>query len=249
MVSTIVPGAAGAPGVDPRLHRQPVTPAATDRRQDAAASQGDRVEVSGASLAAARESVRAAVEQLHQALALGREAQAFLVRVQGLVRDGAAQEDLDVALAAFAQRVELAAAQGARLVAGDDLAINAEPGAPPIMAPGVDLRLKMAPRPGDVMLVAAEAAVDDPALPGAVKRSLELVQAAMGRLVEVARSLEAHQGFIGAAERAVASSVRPDLDAEGARLLALQVRQGLEAVGGRSIANVEPQAVLALFRA
>ena len=38
-------------------------------------------------------------------------------------------------------------------------------------------------------------------------------------------------------------------DADSARLMALQVRQGLESVGTAAIANVEPQAVLSLFRA
>ena len=61
------------------------------------------------------------------------------------------------------------------------------------------------------------------------------------------RGLEAHQGFLGAAENSVAG-VRRDLDADSARLLALQVRQGLEGAGPSPIANVEPQAVLALFR-
>jgi hypothetical protein len=43
--------------------------------------------------------------------------------------------------------------------------------------------------------------------------------------------------------------VRHDLDADGARLLALQVRQGLEGVGSAPIANADPQSVLSLFRA
>jgi hypothetical protein len=43
--------------------------------------------------------------------------------------------------------------------------------------------------------------------------------------------------------------VRRDLDTDAARLLALQVRQGLEKTGASPIANVEPQAVLTLFRA
>jgi hypothetical protein len=60
------------------------------------------------------------------------------------------------------------------------------------------------------------------------------------------RSLEAHQGFLGAAE---AASVRSDLDADSARLMALQVRQGLESANNLAIANTEPQAVLSLFRA
>ena len=68
----------------------------------------------------------------------------------------------------------------------------------------------------------------------------------MTRLLDSVRALEAHQGFLGAAE---AANVRGDLDADTARLLALQVRQGLEKTGGVAIANAEPQAVLALFKA
>jgi hypothetical protein len=68
----------------------------------------------------------------------------------------------------------------------------------------------------------------------------------MGRLLDSARALEAHQGFLGAAEGAAGMGAA--LDADGARLMALQVRQSLEALGAASIANVEPQAVLALFR-
>jgi len=80
-----------------------------------------------------------------------------------------------------------------------------------------------------------------------VQRSLEKLQEEMSRLLEQVRALEAHQGFLGAAESAAA--VRGDLNADTARLLALQVRQGLQAAGAPSIANVEPQAVLSLFRA
>ena len=67
----------------------------------------------------------------------------------------------------------------------------------------------------------------------------------MSRLLDSARALEAHQGFLNAA--AGASGVRHELDTDGARLLALQVRQGLEGTGA-PIADVEPQAVLSLFR-
>jgi hypothetical protein len=95
--------------------------------------------------------------------------------------------------------------------------------------------------------VPARARADDPTLPAAVLRSLDKLQDAMNRLLESARALEAHQGFLGAVEGA--ANVRGDLDADGARLMALQVRQGLEASGAAPIANVEPQAVLMLFRA
>lgn len=248
MVSSIVPGAAGATtlGVDPRYTRNP---APSPQSRDAFAAPGDRVEVSNASLAAARESVREAMAQVEQALSLGHEAQALLVKVQGFARSGVSQEDLAALLKGFSQRVEDAAGQGAKLVTGASLTINAEPGAPLLTAQGMDLRLKSDPRPGDIFQFSPDAQVGDPDLFQAAQTSMEALQQAMVRLSEVARSLEAHQGFIVAAQSALASSVRPDLDTESARLMALQVRQGLEGANGASIANAEPQAVLALFRA
>jgi len=111
----------------------------------------------------------------------------------------------------------------------------------------VDLRLKSEPGVTDVIGVSLEAQLDDAGLGQAVQRSLDTLQDSMNRLIDSARALEAHQGFLGAAEGAM--GVRNDLDAESARLLALQVRQGLQSLGGASIANAEPQAVLTLFRA
>jgi hypothetical protein len=243
MVSSIVPGAASANalGVDPRYTRNAPT---AQRRDDA--SSTDRVELSGASIAAARQSVRDGIAQIQEALALGHEAQAMLVQVQGAARSGS-QDDLKAALNTFAQRLEAALERGARLVSGDDISVQAEPGGAPVAIEGADLRLKTEPGFDDVLSVSSEASVEDTALPQAVQKSLEKLQEAMTRLLESVRALEAHQGFLGAAENA--AGVRSDLDADSARLLALQVRQGLEAAGAAPIANVEPQAVLSLFRA
>ena len=249
MVSSIVPGnvsgAAGAPGANAQFQRAASNGAA--RREDAAL--GDRVELSAASLAAVRDSVRAAVTQVQQAVALGHEAQAMLVEVQSIARNGGEQGALDAVLQAFTRRVEGAMAQGARLVAGEDVSVQAEPGGAPLTISGADLRLKDAPSYGDILSVSATADAADRGLPQAAQRSLDALQTAMGKLLDSARALEAHQGFLGAVEDALVGSVRNDLDAEGARLTALQVRQGLEGAGVRPIANAEPQAVLALFRA
>ncbi|MBC7767476.1 MAG: hypothetical protein H7124_01675 [Phycisphaerales bacterium] len=240
MVSSIHTGTAGANalGVDPRYAK----PQANPRREEAGSS--DRVELSSASLSAARDSVREGLLQTHQALALGQDAQAVLVKAQGLARTGgdAAQTELSALLSGFSQRVEAAIAGGARLLAGENIDVQAEPGAAPAVVAGIDLRLGG----NGAMAVAADAKVTDPALPEAAQRSLESLQDAMSQLLDSARALEAHQGFIGAAEGA--GRIRHDLDADGARLLALQVRQGLEAASGASIANVEPQSVLSLFR-
>lgn len=241
MVNSIVPGSAGstsALGLDTRYAKPGASQA---QRRDEATTQGDRVELSGASIAAARESVRAGLAQIHQALVLGQDAQTTLVKVQEIARNGGPQADLDALLGAFKTRVQAVLADGGTLAGGQNAQITAEPGATPLTIPGVDLRLG-----GDVISVGEDAQATDPALTANAQKSLETLQDVMSRLLDSARSLEAHQGFLGAAEGV--TNVRTDLDADSARLLALQVRQGLEAFRG-SIANVEPQAVLSLFRA
>lgn len=238
MVSSIVPGAsANTLGVDTRFAR-----AAQPQRHDGAL-QGDKVELSPAAINTARESVRAGMSQIHEALAAGHDAQAMLVKVQELAKSGD-QAGLAVLLSSFSQRVDAAIGRGAQVLAGEDVAVQAEPGAASVTIPGVDLRLKREPALSDLMQVSADAQASDVELAQAAQKSMENLQDAMSRLVDAARALEAHQGFLGAAE----AGARGDFDADGARLLALQVRQGLEAVGGAPIANAEPQAVLSLFR-
>lgn len=234
MVSSIVPGANGAQslGVDARFTR-PAQP----QRNDSAA-QGDKVELSSAAISSARESVRVGMSQVHEALAAGHDAQAMLVKVQTQAKAGD-QAGLADTLAAFGQRIDAAIGRGAVVLAGEDVSVQAEPGASAVTIPGVDLRLD-----GKVLLVSGDAQVSDASLSQAAQKSMENLAESMGRLVDSARALEAHQGFLGAAE----AGARGDFDADGARLLALQVRQGLDAAGGMSIANAEPQAVLSLFR-
>ena len=243
MVSSITPnGTAGASalGVDQRLAR----PNVAAQQQQRPTSAGDSVELSRATISASRESVRNGIAQVQEALALGHDAQAMLVQINAATKSGS-QADLQSALTTFAQRLEAAIARGAALVTGGQVTVQAEPGASALSIDGVDLQLKTDPSEDDVLGVSTEAQADDPALPQAVLKSLEKLQEAMTRLLDSVRSLEAHQGFLGAAE---AANVRGDLDADAARLMALQVRQGLERTGG-AIANAEPQAVLALFKA
>jgi len=244
MVSSIVPGTTGAHalGVDPRNARL----GAGVAEQRPQSGQGDRVELTSGALATARESVGAGVTQVHEALAVGQDAQALLLKVQVLARAGGPQSDLDAALSGYAQRVDAAIARGAAVLAGHDISVAAEPGGAPITIPGADLRLHDGADAG-VLKVIQGANVADPALAQDAQRSLDLLQEAMTRLMGAARALETHQGFLGAIEGSLGG--RADFDAESARLLALQVRQGLEAAGAAPIANADPQAVLALFRA
>jgi hypothetical protein len=185
MVSSIVPGTAGAGalGVDQRFNRNNVQ----HPQQRDEAARGDRVELSGAAIAAARESVRSGVAQVREALALGHEAQAMLVQVQAAARSGS-QADLESALSAFTQRIEAALGRGASVVAGEAVSVQAEPGGAPVVISGVDLRLKADPGASDVISVPARARADDPTLPAAVLRSLDKLQDAMNRLLESARA-------------------------------------------------------------
>ena len=253
MVSSIIPGTtgAGALGVDPRYARQgaagapPQAPANQSHR-------GDSVEIGDAAAwRAARESVRQGIAQLNEALTAGRDVYGLLGKISSLAHapdaEGA-QAELDDTLEKLRTRVDAAISQGARLLAGDDLAVQAEPGAPGVLVHGIDLRIKASPGYGDPIAVALDADLSDPAaLAQAAQRSIDALQTGMDRLVDAARALDALQGFLSAAEGAV-TGVRGDLDADAARLTALQVRQGLSAAGAASIANVEPQAVLSLFR-
>lgn len=246
MVTSINPGTAGANalGVDQRFSR----PLTTQTAREGSASVGDRVELSN--LSSSSDSVRSGLSQIHQALAVGHDAQAMLLQVQAIARgeggpDAAAQ--LKAALDSFSQRVQSAISGGATVVAGNDVSVQAEPSAPPVTIQGVDLTLKSDPGADDLMQVSSDASPTDLTKLGQdAQKSLEALQIAMGRLLDAARTLEAHQGFISAAQGA--GGVRHDLDTDGARLMALQVRQGLDAATGSSIANVEPQSVLALFR-
>lgn len=248
MVSSIAPGAtsAGALGVDQRYQRSAVQ---TGLKREGAPAAGDRVDLSGpAGWASARESVAAGLMQLQQALAVARDAQGMLLKAQSLAADAnATQSDLSAALGDYGARFDAAVAQGATLIAGQNVSVQAEPGGAPLTIVGANLGLMEQPGVGDVLAIATSASLDDrDALQQAVQASLDGLQRAMEGFGEASRALEAHQGFLGAAQGA-ASNV-DDLNADSARLLALQVRQGLEAAGG-GIANVEPQAVLALFRA
>lgn len=243
MVSSIVPGAttgAGALGVDARSARSQ-TPAGTIR--DDKSQLADRVEISGAgALSASRESVAHGLAQVQQALAVARDAQNMLLRVQGIAENAAADpSELASALADYDMRFS-AAAQSNLLVKGQALSVNAEPGSPPLTIAGADLSLG-----GAIIGVRVDASFNDTALAATAQAGLDRLQGAMEKLGEASSALQAHQGFLGAAQNAITGFT--DLNADSARLLALQVRQGLEANSGRSIANVEPQAVLALFRA
>jgi|GEM_PF-1431704 len=241
MVSSIVPGATGANtlNVDPRYAR-----AATQSgpQNDPATVSNDRVQVSDAAAwAASRDSVANGLAQLDMAMAAGRDAQTMLLNAQSAT----SQSGLDTLLQNYQSDISNAVSGGAVLAGGGAISVQAEPGAAALTIAGANLGLS-----GDNRLInlGASPALSDPAFQENVQSSLDQVQAMLQRYSDASRGLGAHQGFLGAVDQTNAN-VRTDLDADGARLLALQVRQGLQAAGAGAIANAEPQAVLSLFKA
>lgn len=247
MVNSVAPGALGVNpssifATEPRHGR-----ASSDADAVDTASKTDSVSLSRAPLSSARVSVIEALRQVELAREVAREAQALLVAVQGAGQGEGSQAALDQALATYAQKVELARADGGVLLVGEDVPVQAEPGASGLVIGGADLQLKVRPSEGGIIQVPLNARAGDPSTAAAAQVSLDRLQAVVGRLSDSAKALEAHERVLSVAEAGVGARV--DLNADSARLMALQVRQGLEQAPSVSIANSEPQAVLALFRA
>ncbi len=172
MVSSIIPGATnnlGALGVEPRSTR---TPGQLQSANQDTAKTGDRVEVGGAAAwAAARDSVRSGLGQVHQALAAGHEAQSMLAQAQALSRSGGTQEDLAALMRNYAERLDTIFGQNGGVAAGESIAIHAEPGAAPVIVQGADMRLKQNPGAAYVVAVSANAQNTDADLNQALQRS------------------------------------------------------------------------------
>ena len=258
MVSSIVPGtpgSLGAVGADTRLSQLAKQKADAANAEGGARSSGDTVQIGGAAAwRAARQSVAAGLEQVQLALEIGREAQGFLAKLGSAAAaysqdEDAAAQQLSALISGFSERVQEAVQSGSRLLSGEGVSVKAEPGGAPIEIEGLNLNIAdndIAENGVFTFSFSSATASDPAALIQEVDRSRANLQAGLQRLADAAKALETHSGFLGAVSDL--EGVNADLDAEGARLLALQVRQDLQGFDGGGIANVEPQAVLALFR-
>ncbi|MBL8551845.1 MAG: hypothetical protein JNJ73_17795 [Hyphomonadaceae bacterium] len=245
MVSAITPTTIGA------LTPNPTATNAEARQRERAgvepsASPSDSVAIQPGAWLAARDSVRGALADLDLSVAAGREAAAVLGRIGEAARasDDAGLRSL---LAQFDALVQKAIEAGASALSGATITAEAEPDAPAFEVAGVDLRL---PDDADDRLsLSANAATPEAAAKTAALAQdlLSRLDAALGRLNSASARLQAHAGFLTALQSNVAANVKSDLDAEGARLLALNVRQGL-AQSDAAIANTNTDSVLALFR-
>ena len=172
----------------------------------------------------ARQNAADALKILDLAVSFGQSALEFARQGAAAARDGDAST-----LAAATEKLRAALAEadsaGVGLLRGEDFTASLEPGGGALTVEGVDFSA--------LLLSDSE--------------NLGQAQSALSNWTNIARRLETHTALLGVVEQGVASSVRQDIDADAARLLALQVKQGLSATGA-SLVNAKPSSVLGLFR-
>jgi flagellin len=213
-------------------------------------------------VAAAREEVAAARSALDLFIAVAKEARSLLLEARDLATRAADPATPDAARALqdvpFRARVQElqrlidgAVSKGLDALAGGTVAAVADPDGQDIAIAGLDLRVKGAADEAAAVRLSSGSTIatapDAARAALAADESIARVDAGLRRIEVDAARLTGHQDLLAALESAVAGQVRADLDAESARLIALQVRQDLSRASA-PIANAKPSAVLALFR-
>jgi flagellin len=210
-----------------------------------------------------REDVAEARAGLDWAIGIVREARGALVEARNAAQRAAdpnapdaARVAHDVTFRAALQQlglaVDTAISAGAPLLSGDSLSVDADPDSDAgHQIGGLDIRLKNAVTGDEALLLTRGASAADRTgaeeAARAADRSLVRFDAGLRRLEGESARLDQHERLLGALDTALAQNVAPDLDAEAARLMALQVRQDL-AGANLSVTNARPNALLALFR-
>lgn len=219
---------------------------------------GDAVALSrAADLTSVQGEIDGARTSTDLALAAGREGAGLISQLRDLARsainaDDGARADLNAKfqtlLQKYGQTIDGAIGAGADLLAGNSLTVALDPDSPPVTIAGYDLRLKQDPATEDVLRLSTSSNLLDQGAAQAAARdadaSLARVDTALGRFSGAAQRLSAHDQFLASLDTA---NVNEPADAEGARLLALQVRQSMLGANA-AIANSAPQALLSLFR-
>lgn len=105
---------------------------------------------------------------------------------------------------------------------------------------------------GPLIGLGTDASLSDPqsaaALADQLSSAVDNVGQAVGQIAAQSQAINGHLALVAQAGLSLsAGSVSSDIDGETASLIALQVQQQLQSVGG-PIANSSPQSILALFR-
>ncbi len=191
----------------------------------------------------ARDAARSGLASLSLSAAAGRQAGALLDEIAAAAQEGRTQ-DVQSLVERLRVGVQSAIGGGASLLAGQSLRLDLNGEAGAFQVEGADLRF--APPP-EAALATDEGAQ---AVGAAASQAAREARGFAAQWDEAVRKLSAHEGVLAAATQVGQGAGVRDLDAEGARLLALQVRQSLsEAGAGMAIANGDPRALLALFKA
>lgn len=235
---------------------------AADERRSAVTVDTARAEYR-TDVRASRDDVAAARTALDLFIGVAREARTLLMEARDLALRAADPETPDAARTAqdvpfkalvqqLSQLVDTAIGKGAAALAGVAIPVDADPdAAQELEIPGLDLRLKakVGDEEGLRLTTASKLTTREDAAEAAraADESIARIDAGLRRIEADAARLDKHDTLLSALDSALAASVRVDLDADAARLIALQVRQDLSRVTS-PIANIAPSAVLALFR-
>jgi len=188
---------------------------------------------------AAGQSVAGLLSTLKQQAATGEDPTLDPSARQGL------NADFQAALAQIAQTVGLASFGGVNLLDGSSTGGVRIPGGGSLTPQNLTLG-------GPILTVGASANLDSPTAAatalGDVSNSIDNLGAALSALSQQAGQISAHGAIVDQLSSALKQGLASaDGGADGARLLALQVQQGLTSQG-QPIANASPQLVLSLFR-
>jgi hypothetical protein len=208
-------------------------------RQDKAVAERGVIDTAPDTWRGAREAARSGLASLSVSAAAGREASALLDQIAAAAEAGRGDE-----VASLVERlrigVQSAISGGANLLSGQALRIDGEGGGATVE--GLDLRFVPPPEG------ALETAEGARAVGAAASQVARDARSFVSQWEGAYRRLSAHEGVLAAAAKFGEGLIAQDLDADGARLMALQVRQGLAEANGLAIANSDPSSILALFK-
>ena len=205
--------------------------------EERSAAPAPAVETEIPSWRGARDAARSGQATLALSAAAARQLAGRLDEIAAAARDGRAEDAASLSAEAKDQ-VAVAIQAGATLVGGQSLRL--ELGGQPLVIDGADLQFEAPPRG----LLSAPGIADT--LASAATQAAAQARDLATQWDKAAQRVSAHEGVLAAADKLGQGAAR-DLDADGARLMALQVRQSM-ADSGLAIANSDPQAILALFK-
>lgn len=226
-------------GSSPGLATLGLTPSARHRPEgeERAGAASASADLEAQTWRGPRDAARTGQSALALSAAAARQLASRLDDIGLAAREGRAEDAAALSEAARAHVADALKA-GASLIGGQPLRL--ELGAQTFVVDGANLQFEAPPKG----LLSAPGGAET--LASAATQAAAQARDLAAQWDKAAQRVSAHEGVLAAAERLGQGAAR-DLDADGARLMALQVRQSM-AESGLSIANSDPQAIVALFK-